>query len=316
MLRPRLLLSFPFFLLAVCLYAQKKLVFTPQWLPQAQFAGYYAALDRGFYSQAGIEVEIVHPSSSSPTFKLLQEGKCDIITQQLTQAMIKIDNGARLVNILQTSQQNALVVVARTNDIQSMADLKGKKIGVWKVGFGDLAYIVDKDKQMGVKWIPFLQGTNLFISGAVDATLGMSYNEYLQIKLSGHEDKPVFRFADTEYDFPEDGLYVNESFYMNNRKQADAFAKASRLGWEWVRMHPEEALDIVMKWMKKENVHTSRIFQKWMLEEILNLQCEKGSRKAHFELNRQKVERLNSLLLKHGYIQNPVTYERLTGGSQ
>lgn len=292
----------------------QRIVFTPQWMPQAQFAGYYVAFDKGFYQEAGVEVDIQHPSASYSAFNRLLEGSSDIITQQLVQAMIEIDRGMPLVNVLQTSQQNGLLLVSRTDSIRTLEDLKGKKVGVWKVGFGELAYMMDADKEMDIHWIPFLKGTNLYISGAVDATLAMSYNEYLQIKVSGHEDKPFIRLSDTEYDFPEDGVYVTADFYRKNRDKVNAFVEASRKGWEWAHSHPEETLEIVMKWAEKGQVHTNRLHQQWMLEEILRLQCEKGMDKPTFKLDASMVEKLSDLLLKHRRIHVPITVEKLEGG--
>ena len=292
----------------------QRIVFTPQWTPQAQFAGYYVAFDKGFYNEAGVEVDLQHPSASYSAFNRLLEGSSDIITLQLVQGMVEIDRGMPLVNVLQTSQQNGLLLVSRTDSIRTLEDLKGKKVGVWKAGFGELAYMMDVDKELNIQWIPFLQGMNLYISGAVDATLAMSYNEYLQIKVSGHEDKPFIRLCDTEYDFPEDGVYVTEDFYRKNADKVNAFVQASRKGWEWAHNHPEETLDIVMKWAEKEQVHTNRLHQQWMLEEILRLQCEKGQDKPTFELDAQTVEKLSDLLLKHRRIHAPITLEKLKGG--
>ena len=93
-----------------------------------------------------------------------------------------------------------------------------------------------------------------------------------------------------------------------------AFAEASRRGWEWVHEHPEEALDIVMKWVEKENVHTNHIHQRWMLEEVLRLQCAEGEKKPSFRLDDGVVNRLGDLLLKHHYIQEPISIEKLKGG--
>lgn len=237
-----------------------------------------------------------------------------MITGQLTQAIIGIDRGIPMVHVLQTSQQNAMVVIGRSDSIRAFEDLKKMKVGVWKAGFCDLAYIMDTELSLGIKWIPFVEGTNLFLSGAIDATLGMSYNEYLQIKVSGHEDKPVIRFSDSEYDFPEDGLYVSVDFYQRYPEKVKAFAEASRKGWEWTHKHPEEALDIVMKWVEKENVHTNRIHQRWMLEEILRLQCVDGEDNPSFRLDAEMVSRLSDLLLKHNRIHTPVSVETLKGG--
>lgn len=291
----------------------QSIIFTPQWTPQAQFAGYYVAFDKGFYDEAGVEVDIQHPSTSYSAFNRLLEGRSDIITMQLAQALIKIDCGVPLINILQTSQRSGLMLVSRSDSLRSFDDFRGKKIGAWKVEFGKLAYIMDADMGMNIRWIPFLEGKNLYLSGAIDATLAMSYNEYLQIKVSGYENKPFIRFCETEYDFPEDGVYVTAEFYHKNKDKINAFVQASRKGWEWAHNHPKEALEIVMKWIKKEQVYTNRLHQQWMLEEILRLQCEKGKAMPTFNLNAHIVDRLSELLLKYQHIRKPITLKTLKG---
>ena len=312
-LRIKHLLLTTLLLLSFLVGSTQSIVFTPQWTPQAQFAGYYVAFDKGFYDEAGVTVNIQHPSASYSALNRLSEGRSDIITLQLVQAMIEIDRGVPLVNILQTSQRNGLMLVSRTDSLRSFDDFRGKKVGTWKVEFGELAYMMDADNEMNIRWIPFLEGMNLYISGAVDATLAMSYNEYLQIRVSGHENKPFIRFCETEYDFPEDGVYVTEEFYQKNKDKINAFVQASRKGWEWTHNHPEEALEIVMKWAKMEQVHTNRLHQRWMLDEILRLQCKKGTDKPTFELNAHTVEKLSELLLKHRRISKPISLKRLKG---
>ena len=310
----KILAFISFLFIGICIAQAQRIVFTPQWTPQSQFAGYYVAQEKGFYKDAGVEVDFQHPSASYSALNRLMEGSSDMITQQLTQAIISIDRGIPMVHALQTSQRNAMVLVGRTDSICTFEDLKKKKVGVWKVGFGELGYIMDAELHLDIQWVPFLEGTNLFISGAIDATLAMSYNEYLEIKVSGHEDKPVIRFTDTEYDYPEDGLYVSAEFFKRYPEKVQAFVEASRRGWEWVHEHPEEALDVVMEWAEKENVHTNRIHQRWMLEEILRLQCAEGEKKPSFRLDVDMVKRLGDLLLKHHYIQNPLSVEKMKGG--
>ena len=311
-----MILSIIGFLILPCIVQAQRIVFTPQWTPQSQFAGYYVAQEKGFYKEFNVEVDFQHPSVSYSALNRLMEGSSDVITTQLTQAMIAIDRGIPMVHVLQTSQKNGLVLLGRSDSIRTIEDLRRKKVGVWKAGFGELAYIMDAELQLGIKWIPFLEGTNLFISGAIDATLAMSYNEYLQIRVSGHEDKIPIRLSDIGYDYPEDGLYVSLDFYRRYPEKVKAFVEASRKGWEWTHEHPEEALDIVMKWAEKEQVHTNRIFQRWMLEEILHLQCEEGERKPSFRLDAGVVKKLSDLLWKHHRIQNPITIEMLKGGEQ
>ena len=310
----RIVSLFISFVLCTWALQAQRIVFTPQWTPQSQFAGYYVAQEMGFYQEAGVEVDFQHPSASYSAANRLFEGSSDIITQQLVQAMIAIDHGMPMVHVLQTSQRNALVLVSKSDSIRTIEDLKGKKVGVWKAGFGELAYIMDTEKNLDIQWIPFLESVNLFLSGAIDATLAMSYNEYLKIRVAGHEDKPVIRFSETEYDYPEDGLYVSTDFYQRHPDKVKAFVEASRKGWEWAHEHPEETLDIVMKWAEKENVHTNRIHQQWMLEKILSLQCEEGEKKPSFRLDGQIIDKLSELLLKYHRIQHPVDVQKLEGG--
>lgn len=294
----------------------QRIVFTPQWTPQSQFAGYYVAQEKGFYKEAGVEVDIKHPSASYSAYNRLLEGSSDIITMQLLQAMVEIDRGMPLVNVLQTSQHNGLMIVSRSDSIHSFQDLKGKKVGVWRVGFGDLGYIVDTDMNLNIQWIPFIQNINLYVSGAIDATLSMSYNEYLQIRSAGFEDMPTISFADSDYDFPEDGVYVTAEYYQRYPEKVKAFVEASRRGWEWVHKHPEETIDIVMKMVEKEKIPTNRIIQEWMLKEIIRLQCDVAGKEPSFELNRKKLDKLNELLIKHRRIRRIITFEELKGGIQ
>lgn len=177
------------------IYGQsERIVFTPQWTPQSQFAGYYVAQAKGFYQEEGLEVVFDHPSASSSALNRLEEGSSHIIGLQLIQAIKLIGDGVPLVNILQTSQRNSLMIVPRYNDIRSLEDLRGKKVGVWKAGFCELAYMLDRREKLNIEWIPFINYVNLFVSGAIDATVAMSFNEYLQILACGIQPQHVFYF--------------------------------------------------------------------------------------------------------------------------
>ena len=152
---------------------REKIVFTPQWTSQCQFAGYYVAQEKGFYADAGLEVEIKQPSTSKPAIEYLKSGESQIITMQLAQALCEMGKGAPLVNILQTSQQSSLLLVSR-QPVKDIRDLRGKRIGCWKTNFAVTAQAADHILSLQIEWIPFIQNINLFISGAIDGTLATS----------------------------------------------------------------------------------------------------------------------------------------------
>lgn len=296
-------------------YAQK-ITFSPQWSAQSQFAGYYAALEKGFYDEAGLDVSIVHPSNSYSSINMLKDGTTDFITCELIQAMMASDKGIRLVNLLQTTQHTTLVLISHEKNISKMSDLAGRRIGTWKVGFSEIPYIIDKEHKLGVEWVKFINPLNIYISRAIDATLGKSYNEGILFSMSGITPGSILRFSEMGYDYPEDGLYVSEAFFKKNPDVCRKFAEASRRGWEWVRNNRKEAVDIVMKYVKEANVSTNIYVQKWMLEEVLEMQEDEKGEAPSYQLNANAFYWLNDVLLKHGYISKPVEYERLTGGKQ
>jgi NitT/TauT family transport system substrate-binding protein len=296
-------------------YAQK-ITFSPQWSAQSQFAGYYAALEKGFYDEAGLDVSIVHPSNSYSSINMLKDGTTDFITCELIQAMMASDKGIRLVNLLQTTQHTTLVLISHEKNISKMSDLAGRRIGTWKVGFSEIPYIIDKEHKLGIEWVKFINPLNIYISRAIDATLGKSYNEGILFSMSGITPGSILRFSEMGYDYPEDGLYVSEAFFKKNPDVCRKFAEASRKGWEWVRNNRKEAVDIVMKYVKEANVSTNIYVQKWMLEEVLEMQEDEKGEAPSYQLNANAFYWLNDVLLKHGYISKPVEYERLTGGKQ
>lgn len=288
------------------------IVFTPQWTAQAQFAGYYVAEAKGFYREAGVNVKIKHPTSTQPAMSRLRNNQSQATTLQLCQAMEIVDDGIPLVNILQTSMNNAMVIVsARGRDPLKQ---KGAKVGIWSVGFGQLAICMSIKDHLDYQWIRFAQNINLFLSGALDAMLAMSYNEYYQLVQAGIEvtDKNIYRFCDHGYNVQEDGVYMLRDYYEKHKDQARRFAQASRKGWEWAAQHPEEALDIVMEYVNKENIATNRVIQRLMLKEILRLQIDRESKKREFRLRPDMVRQASRLMVENNMLDREVTYEELT----
>ena len=294
------------------MYAQNEtIVFTPQWTAQAQFAGYYVAEAKGFYREAGVKVRIEHPSVTQPAISRLRNNMCQATTIMVCQALEIVDGGIPLVNILQTSMNNAIVIVsARDKDPLT---LKGAKVGTWSVGFGQLAICMSIKDHLDYQWVRSAKNVNLFVAGALDATLAMSYNEYYQLVQAGIRmtDKNVYRFCDHGYNVQEDGVYMTREYYEGHKDQARRFAQASRKGWEWAAAHPKETLDIVMAYVEKNHIATNRVMQKLMLEEVLRLQIDRESKKREFRLRPDMVRQASRLMVENQMLEREVKYEEL-----
>lgn len=108
----------------------------------------------------------------------------------------------------------------------------------------------------------------------------MWYNEYHTILNCGidPDELTTFFFHDHGLNFPEDGIYVLEETYKNDPELCKAFVLASIEGWRYAFDHPDEALAVTMRNLKKEHIPTTRVHQKWMLERMKDLILpEKGN---------------------------------------
>lgn len=251
-----------------------KLVFAPQWLPQAQFAGYYVALEKGFYKEAGIDVKIVHPSVNKPAASLLADGKADVISLFLVTGMTFKEKGMDIVNVGQISQHSAILIVTKkSSGISQLGQLNGKKIGIWKSGFDEVPKALMAQKKYKVDWVPILSTVNLFMHDGIDAMTVMLYNEYDQIINCGLNENElnVFPVARYGFDVPEDGLYCLKSTLENKKPELKKFLQATLKGWAYAANNKEYAIDIVLKRMQQAHVPANKVHQEWMLNKVLEL---------------------------------------------
>lgn len=290
---------------------QTKFVFSPQWSAQAQFAGYYIAKELGFYKEEGLDVEIKHPFTTQTIEDRVASGECDASSLFLCEAISLIDKGIKLVNVLQTSMNSGMTIVSRYGE--NPMKLHGAKVLNWRAGYGQVAEAVAEREHMDYKWITAASSVNLFVSGAVDAVLAMSYNEYYQLLQTGlvKPGEAIYRFSEHGYNIQEDGVYVTAERYKKDPDSVNRFVRASRRGWEWVANHPKEALEIVMKYVKSFRIPTNEPLQQLMLEEVLRLQLDPDSGEREFRLRPDMVEHTCSLMKEAGLLKREVTYEML-----
>ncbi|MFC1511594.1 ABC transporter substrate-binding protein [Candidatus Latescibacterota bacterium] len=253
---------------------------SPMWRPQAQFAGYYVALEKGIYGKYGIEVIILRGGPEYVPFQYLYEKKADVGIMWLSSGLKERSNGAKIVNIAQFSQHSGFMFIAKKKTgIASPLDLHGKKISIWP---GDLSIqpeIFLKKYNLSSNVIEQGYSVNLFVQDGVDVICGMSYNEYHMLYNFGFDtqDLTTFSFSEHGLDFPEDGLYVLEETLAVKHEALQRFVQASREGWKYAFDHPDEAVDIVLSYMRKYSIPANRIHQQRMLNTIKQLMTIDGA---------------------------------------
>jgi NitT/TauT family transport system substrate-binding protein len=267
----------------------RKVTFLPQWTHQAQFAGYYAAKDKGIYEKYGIDLVILPGGPDSPSSEMLEKGKTDFTSMFLATAIQKRASGVKLVNIGQIVQQSGYILVARkSSGIKSPADLNGKRVSLWSdFQIQSLAFF--RKYNLHVKIIPQTFTINLFLRGGVDAASAMWYNEYHTVLNSGLDEDELTAFFFDKYglNFPEDGIYCLEETLKKDKALCSAFVQATIEGWQYVFSHPDEALDIVMKYVNEAHIGTNRVHQKWMLARMRDLINPGGTKNPMGVLNEE-----------------------------
>lgn len=278
--------------------------FLPQWLPQAQFAGYYMAYEKGFYRQQGIDLMIMRGGPESPPTDVLSRNQVNFATMFLSSAIRLRDRGVRIVNIGQVVQRSGFILVTRkSSGIDSPAGLNGKKVSLWP-DFSLQPRAFFQKYGVAVQTVPQGATLNLFLRGGVSAASAMWYNEYHTLLNSGLNDDELKAFFFDKYglNFPEDGIYCLEETFKRHPDLCGRFVRASLEGWRYAFANREETLDIVMKQIRDAHVATNRVHQKWMLDKMSDLVLPKGSKAALGYLDPEDYRRVAGELKRNDLI--------------
>lgn len=305
-------------LLIFCLLASqaiaaplKKARLMPLWTPQAQFAGYFVALDKGIYVRHGIDLEILKSGPGYSPLEALQRGETDFAILWLTTALRHQASDGGLKHLSQTIQRSSLMLIARDmSGINTIADMHGRKVGLWGGDLSLPAHALFAARGVRVKEIRQSQTVNLFLRGGVDVTSAMWYNEYHTILNSGVEENELrLFFLDREgMYFPEDGIYAMAHTVNRDPALADAFVAASMEGWRYAFEHPEEALDIVIKYMRAAHLPANRVHQRWMLKRMQDLMQAAGPDGQSGRLNEKALDEVQDFMLRMQQLKRAVPY--------
>lgn len=225
-----------------------------QWVTQAQFAGYYVALDKGWYKAEGLDVTIIPGGPDQSPVDLVTSGTRDFGTALLADLAVAVDGGKPVIGISQVQQKNGLLLVAKkTSGIQGPKDFTGKKIGVWTGSFETQfnALMAQQGISSG-QYTRVSQGysMNAFTADQLDVASAMSYNEYYSILEAGYkpEDLNIIDYANYNLDLPGDTLFTSKTTAEQNPALCTKMVRASLKGWQYAIAHPDEAVSIVLKY--------------------------------------------------------------------
>ncbi|WP_299287268.1 ABC transporter substrate-binding protein [uncultured Tateyamaria sp.] len=301
---------------AMAAHAADDVTLQLKWVTQAQFAGYYVALDKGFYEEEDLNVTIKPGGPDIAPTQVLAGGGADVTVEWMPAALAAREKGLPMVNIAQPFKSSGMMLTCRKDaGVTSTDDFAGKTLGVWF--FGNEFPFLSWMSQLGIPTDGSDEGVTVLKQGFnVDPILQnqaacvstMTYNEYWQIIDAGltPEELQVFKYEDQGVATLEDGLYVLEENLADPafEDKMVRFVRASMKGWKYAEANPDEAADIVLE-NDASGAQTEK-HQRRMMGEVAKLTA--GSNGALAEAD---YERTVASLLSGG--SDPVISEAPTG---
>ncbi|MCS0500411.1 ABC transporter substrate-binding protein [Protaetiibacter mangrovi] len=261
-----------------------------QWLPQAQFAGYYLAQEKGYFEEEGFDsVEIVPSGGDIVPQDALVAGDVDFAIAWVPKVLGTLEaSGVELTDIAQVFQASGTTQVSwKDSGITSVADFEGKRIGSW--GFGNeweifAAMAADGLDSTSVSITTQDFSMNALLDNDVDAAQAMTYNELAQLletvnpatgELYTMDDLDVIYYEDTEGAMLQDAIWADTQ-RLEDPAYADAavrFLKAIAKGWLYARDNPEDAASIVYDIASNAEAAfpVGPVHQLWQMNEVNKL---------------------------------------------
>jgi NitT/TauT family transport system substrate-binding protein len=260
----------------------KKIRLQLQWFPQAQFAGYFAAKEKGYYAEEGFDVTILPGAVEIVPATVVAGGQAEFGISWVPRMLAPRESGADPVVIAQIFQRSPTLQVSfKDKNITKPEDLKGKKVGSW--GFGNEAELyaglrkagLDPDNPSDVQIVAQQFDMVAFAAGEIDAAQAMIYNEYAQVletknpktgQLYTADDLNVISWEQYGTSMLQDAIFASEAWLKQPGNEDDAvkFLKASFKGWIFCRDNPGECVDIVLK----SDAKLPKGHQTWQLNEV------------------------------------------------
>ncbi|MCU1379951.1 MAG: putative transporter substrate binding protein [Acidimicrobiales bacterium] len=249
-----------------------------QWFPQSQFAGFFSALDEGYYKDEGLDVEILAGGVDIVPQQVLGSGQAEFAIAWVPKALASREEGIDITEVAQILQRSGTLQVSWKDDnLTTPASLKGKKVGNW--GFGnefELLAGLRKDGLDPEKDVELVQQNfdmQALLNHEIAAAQAMSYNEYGILletddpksgKLYQPDQFNVINWNDVGTAMLQDAVWAQTGWLADHQDVAEKFLRASAKGWAFCRDEVNACVDhVVAAGSALDKVHMT-----YMLHEI------------------------------------------------
>jgi NitT/TauT family transport system substrate-binding protein len=243
--------------------APTKVTLQLNWLHEAEFAGYYVALEKGFYAKQGLDVTILGGGPGTPARDTVLSGASTFAITSFSEQRDIVAAGKPAVAVMAAFQIPPSTIFAlKSSGIHDPRDLVGKKVGVttdyWAnileetltaVGVGTASVT-----QVKVK----LDELDKLYDGTVDAWLGYAQDEPIRAAMAGHPVNNIFP-ADFGIGGYEGLVIATKATIDTSPQTVRAFVAASEQGWRYAIENPDESAKILTSWAENTSVDFQRL---------------------------------------------------------
>lgn len=229
----------------VCTEAAEKVKLKLKWQHQFQFAGYYAAQERGYYKEAGLDVEIIPSQPGEDSAQTVLQGKAEFGVGS-TELLLLREQGRPVVVLGVIFQHSPLAMITlKKNNLHSIHDLAGQKIMI-EPGSSELYAYLNKEGLSSGKFTPLPHDFHIkdLLAGNVDAMSVYTTDEPFELSTAGI-DYSLYSPRSAGIDFYGDNIFTTEDLIKRKPEMVNAFREASLKGWEYAMNHPEELIQLI-----------------------------------------------------------------------
>jgi signal transduction histidine kinase/DNA-binding response OmpR family regulator/ABC-type nitrate/sulfonate/bicarbonate transport system substrate-binding protein/HPt (histidine-containing phosphotransfer) domain-containing protein len=257
----RLAATVALLLLAPASRADERVTLQLKWRHQFQFAGYYAALEKGYYGAAGLDVVLKEGGPGVSTPERVAAGSAEFGVGN-SSLLIDRAHGKDLVVLAVIFQHSPSILLApRTSGINAVSDLQGRRlmdipesedvVAMLRLAGVDVAHLSKVQAVWGVRDL---------VAGKADAMVAYSTNEPFALEQLG---APYRSFTPRAFgvDFYGDNLFTSARQIAEHPERVRAFRAASLKGWEYALAHPEELVDLILRKYSQQKTREALLFE-------------------------------------------------------
>jgi len=283
-----------------------------KWTHQFQFAGFYAAIENGYYEEVGLDVTLIEASPEINPVTEVSAGRADYGVANSELLLHKL-NGSEVTAIAVTIQHSPLVLLAlRSSHIRTPQDLVGRRVMFPDGAYGANTLGVLKNEGVmpeQIIHVPLSFDINDLISGKVDAMVGYLTDQPYQLLEQG-VDYLIIDPRNYGIDFYGDTIFTSSQYLKKHPHQVKAFRAATLKGWEYAVSNPDKISNLIIQKYRSSLSYEQLMFEaretiKLMVPDLVEIGHMNPERWQHIAKTFVSLGMADEPVSLDGFIYNP-----------